>query len=189
MVTPTDRPYVPMALGDVMRMGARNPQTTDSTPETVGRFNTEIAQALARPVERFYVDGTPERQNPGGAAENGQNPSRNPGATTAALALTNGIDQLPLIPSDTQNRKFTDYEDPTPLVRDELRKLGISPDGLQFERWDDEIANWGGHFTNHLLRVNTGGRAEDFSIELALRSPRVTAVEIANLIQGGLRAG
>jgi hypothetical protein len=60
-----------------------------------------------------------------------------------------------------------------------LGRLGVDAAALKFERFDDVVRNWGGAYTNRLLRVDAGGgRIEDYSIDLALRSPRVTAVEI-----------
>lgn len=186
MVTSTHKPYIAQALGDVMRGTAQKSQATQTTGDESTGFGAALSSALGEGVERFYVDGTPEGQKTGGVTENGQAAST--ASATEAFGLGDTSDRLPLIPSDTQNRKYTDYADPTPMIQAELKKLGVSADGLQFQRWDDEIANWGGHYTNHLLRVTAMGRQEDFSIELALRSPRVAAVEIANLMNGGVKA-
>lgn len=86
-------------------------------------------------------------------------------------------ERLPTLASN--DLSYRDYEDPTPLVLNELRSLGVDASTLRFERYDDAIRNWGGSYTNRLLRVDAGGgRIQDYSIDLALRSPRVTAVEI-----------
>ncbi|MCC6591062.1 MAG: hypothetical protein IT168_30535 [Bryobacterales bacterium] len=187
MVTSTHKPYIALALGDVMRGTAQKTQATETASDESTGFSAALNSALGDGVERFYVDGTPEGQKSGGVTENGQGSAASTDSSTEAAGIGDAPDRLPLIGSDTRNRKYTDYADPTPMIQEELKKLGVSADGLQFQRWDDEIANWGGHYTNHLLRVTAGGRTEDFSIELALRSPRVAAVEIRNLMNGGVQ--
>ncbi|MBM3734612.1 MAG: hypothetical protein FJW39_02400 [Acidobacteria bacterium] len=87
-----------------------------------------------------------------------------------------------LIPLPSSTLSYRDYEDPVPAVREELRKLGVDSTAIRFERYDDEINNPGGRYTNRLLRVEVNGKSEDFSVELTLRNPRITAVEIGRLL-------
>ena len=95
-------------------------------------------------------------------------------------------DRLPTIASDTQNRTFNDYENPIPQVVNILREMGIDASGMKMERWDEVVANWGGHYTNHYIRVEIGnGINENFSLEYTIRNPKITAVEIARLLRGG----
>lgn len=209
MVTATNKGYIALSLGDVMKAGLKNPETAQNTDKKDVSFNEQLNNAFVEP-ERFWVDGTPaSRQESGTATNSGQiagaasntlsaSASLPPGAfmsqaglityQTAADVAPNTMDRLPSIGADTANRKFTDYEDPTPKVQSELQKLGIDPSGMKFQRWDDEISNWGGHYTNHSLRVDLGnGVSEDFSIEWTLRNPSVTANEIARLLKSGGR--
>ncbi len=87
---------------------------------------------------------------------------------------------MPTIPSN--DLSVADFEDPVPLVSEELRKLGVDPAIIRFQVADDVINNPGGRYTNHLLQVEAGGQRQDYSVELALRSPRITAVEIVRLL-------
>lgn len=183
MLTSTHKPYIAQALGDVMRAGLKKPENTQNKEPGGTSFDAALSEAAGAPVERFFVDGTPEsRQKPVATAESRQQPAQSEAAETTVTQGPDEYDRLPTIRSDTQNRRFTDYADPTPMVMAEMEKMGVSAAGVRFERWDEVVANWGGSYTNHYLRVDAGGRSENFSIELALRSPKVTAVEIMNLM-------
>lgn len=177
MLTSTHKPYIAQALGDVMRAGLKKPENIENKEAGTKGFDAALAAATDAPVERFFVDGTPESRQKAAAATEFR-----PQFSQAEAEGPDVNDRLPTIRSDTQNRRFTDFEDPTPKVIAEMEKLGVSASGVRFERWDEIVANWGGSYTNHYLQVNTGGRTENFAIELALRSPKVTAVEIMNLM-------
>lgn len=72
------------------------------------------------------------------------------------------------------------------MVQDRLSKMGISTAGIQFEYWNDDINNIGGHRTFHYLSADLGnGVKENFSLEWTLYNPDVTAVEIARLLRTG----
>jgi len=183
MVTSTHKPYIAQALGDVMRASSKKPEPLENTKAQSDSFDSALSEATAATVERFFVDGTPEsRQNIAPPAEFRQQAVQR---EALEMPLTQGPDQFdrtPTIRSDVQNRHFSAFEDPTPKVIAEMEKMGVSAAGVRFERWDEVVANWGGNYTNHLLKVDAGGRSENFSIELALRSPKVAAVEIMNLM-------
>jgi hypothetical protein len=179
MVTSSHKPYIALALGDCMRAALKKAELPDTKGESSGEFTAALNDAVGHQPERFFVDGTPEGRQDSATSRSARQDVATPRAAAQVVTFGPDInDRLPTIPSDKQNRRFTDYADPTPLVIAELEKFGISASGIQFERWDDVVANWGGNYTNHLLRVSVGGRVEDYSIELALRSPKVTAVEI-----------
>ncbi|MEP7364066.1 MAG: hypothetical protein ABI972_12490 [Acidobacteriota bacterium] len=72
------------------------------------------------------------------------------------------------------------------MVKDRLDKMGINSSGIQFEYWNDDINNVGGHRTFHYLSADLGnGVKENFSLEWTLYNPNVTAVEIARLMKMG----
>ncbi len=183
MVTSTHKPYIAQALGDVMRASLKKPETVESTKTQSGSFDSALSEATAAPVERFFVDGTPEsRQIIAPPADSRQQAVQREALEMPITVGPDQFDRPPTIRSDTQNRHFSALEDPTPKVIAEMEKMGVSAAGVRFERWDEVVANWGGNYTNHLLKVDAGGRSENFSIELALRSPKVAAVEIMNLM-------
>lgn len=183
MVTSTHKPYIAQALGDVMRAALKKTETTENPQKEAGSFDQALSAAKGTPVERFFVDGTPEsRQKSAAVTESGHPVAQRESAAQPVTYGPDQYDRLPTIRSDTQNRHFSAFEDPTPQVIAEMEKMGVSAAGIRFERWDEVVANWGGNYTNHYLKVDAGGRTENFSIELALRSPKVTAVEIMNMM-------
>ncbi len=111
-------------------------------------------------------------------------PSGRPLITAASLRQPDATgERLPLLGSSTLSYK--DYENPIPYIVDELKKIGVDTSSLNFELHDDVVQNVGGNYVNRLIRVDAGGgRKEDYSVELALRSPWVTATEIQNLMKG-----
>jgi hypothetical protein len=150
--------YVPLALGDVM----------------AGRVSRLVDQGAASfDLQMDAAKAAPEPP-----------PSATVGRRIVTAALLRQPDatgeRMPTIPSN--DLSVADYEDPIPLVSAELRKLGFDPSGIRFSLADDVISNPGGRYTNHLLQVEANGRREDYSVDLALRSPRITAVEILSLL-------
>jgi hypothetical protein len=168
--------YIPFALADVM----------------AGRIPKAAAAGLASPLQEFTVPPDPGKEcapRPAEKAPASPSPAQLPAPVTLGPSGRPLIDTASLRQPDRSGERlpplassdlsYNDYQDPTPLVVAELGRLGVDAAALKFERFDDVVRNWGGAYTNRLLRVDAGGgRIEDYSIDLALRSPRVTAVEI-----------
>lgn len=151
--------YIPLALGDAM--AGRVTRPAEAAAESFGSQVQAAVNALPDPP-------------PGATAGRGI-------VTAAILRRPDATgDRMPTIASN--DLSVSDYEDPVPLISEELRKLGVDPSGIRFQFADDVVSNAGGRYTNHLLQVDAGGRRQDYSVELALRSPRVTAVEIVRLL-------
>jgi len=160
--------YIPLAMGDVMR--GRVPKTKQSVA-------TKEFKLPPKPVQK----PVPELVTRIGKVSSEPAPARQV-ISAAVLQHMRPDGNGYLIPLPSSTLSYRDYEDPVPAVREELRKLGVDSTAIRFERYDDEINNPGGRYTNRLLRVEVNGKSEDFSVELTLRNPRITAVEIGRLL-------
>lgn len=171
--------YIPFSLGDVMTGRVPKSAAAGQASPTQTEQSTAVSPA---PVDVVVISSqaassqAPPPQPAAPSVEVG--PAGRPLVSAASLRQPDVTgERLPTLASN--DLSYLDYEDPTPLVLNELRNLGVDASALRFDRYDDTIRNWGGSYTNRLLRVDAGGgRIQDYSIDLALRSPRVTAVEI-----------
>ncbi len=171
--------YIPFSLGDVMTGRVPRSAAAGQASPVQAAQNTAVPD---EPVDVVAISSVPDsslsQPPPPETPPVATGPSGRPLVSAASLRQPDSSgERLPTLASN--DLSYLDYEDPAPLVLNELRNLGVDASTLRFDRYDDLIRNWGGTYTNRLLRVDAGGgRIQDYSIDLALRSPRVTAVEI-----------
>ena len=75
--------------------------------------------------------------------------------------------------------------DPVEVLKQALADAGVPAGGLQFSYSDDTVAYPGGSYQNRQVTVQAGGRKEQYSADLMLQNPWITAVEVQRLIRGG----
>ncbi len=84
--------------------------------------------------------------------------------------------------SDRQSQQTATAAELPPLdvLGEALRAVGIDPEALHLSESTDTVSYPGGTYTNHLIAANFGdGSQERYSVDLMLRNPRLTVLEIA----------
>lgn len=68
-------------------------------------------------------------------------------------------------------------------LKDALKAAGIETNGIDFQYVDETVGYPGGSYQNRLVTVTLpGGVRENYGADLVLKNPRVTVVEIQNLL-------
>ena len=90
--------------------------------------------------------------------------------------------QEPAPAGDPQAEQAAAAPDASPLqvLGDALRAVGIDPGSLHLSESTDIVSYPGGSYTNHLITANFGKDSQErYSVDLMLRNPRLTVLEIA----------
>jgi hypothetical protein len=72
---------------------------------------------------------------------------------------------------------------PVEVLSERLRATGIDPAALNLTESREIVTYPGGSYENHLIKADFGdGITERYSVDLMLRNPQVTVVEIQRLM-------
>jgi hypothetical protein len=86
-------------------------------------------------------------------------------------------------PAATTNRTAGVETDPVSVLTSALTAAGLPFNGLKFTRSDEMVGYPGGSYRNHVIMAEfSDGRRESFGVDLMMRNPRVTVVELGRMM-------
>jgi hypothetical protein len=85
--------------------------------------------------------------------------------------------------STTSNRTAGVETDPVSVLTNALASAGLPASGVKFTRSDEMVGYPGGSYRNHVITAEfSDGRRESFGVDLMMRNPRVTVVELGRMM-------
>lgn len=85
--------------------------------------------------------------------------------------------------STTSNRTAGVETDPVSVLTNALAAAGLPASGVKFTRSDEMVGYPGGSYRNHVVTAEfSDGRRESFGVDLMMRNPRVTVVELGRMM-------
>jgi hypothetical protein len=112
------------------------------------------------------VNGLPPITTPTGNTSNGSTAGSGSGSVTPRLATT--TDQLSTLE----------------ILKASLIKAGVDTTGMQFTQHQDLVTYPGGSYVNDLIDLQVGGKSHTYMANLVALDPKVTVVEIEQLLAG-----
>ena len=86
-------------------------------------------------------------------------------------------------PAATSTRAMSVETDPVSVLTNALTAAGLSASGVKFTRSDEMVGYPGGSYRNHVITAEfSDGRRESFGVDLMMRNPRVTVVELGRMM-------
>lgn len=164
-------------------------ESTKTVPAETRGGRAARQDLVSRAVPRYDLGASANPATPATAATTSGTaaPAQTvlPASQVSAAAVGRSIEPATnaTVAPQAANRADTVTTDPVSVLTNALTAAGVAANGVKFTRTDEMVGYPGGSYRNHVITAEfSDGRRESFGVDLMMRNPRVTVVELGRML-------